>query len=331
VSVHRRDTILALTAFGMLGAPTWAFAQPRRRASPARIAILDDAIEAARVQLWDAFRRRLQELGYVEGTDVVFDQRWAGGDAQRLPALAAEMVARQPDVIVAVTTTAALAAKKATAQVPIVAIGPADPVASGLVASLGRPGGNVTGVAPNQAEIAGKWLELVRELVPRAKSVAYLTDRGNPGEMLVSRLLVERARPLRLEVLVLDGVGEGSIEQSFARIGKERADALIVATTASMLGQRQKIVDSAARLRLPAVYARAEYPQAGGLISYGTAADSVFLRAADYVDRILKGARPAEMPFEMASTFQVVVNMSTARTLGIRIPEAIRARAQQIQ
>ena len=328
--VKRRHAILVFAVVSLGIASSSVSGQIGRRNRPARIATLDDAVETTRGNLWTNFRRRLTELGYADRDDVVFEQRWAGGKVEKLADLAAELVALDPDVIVAVTTTAALAAKNATARIPIVAIGPADPVKSGLVASLGRPGGNVTGFSPNQAEIAGKWLEIVRAIVPRAKSLAYLTDRGNPGEMLVFLELQERARGLGLDVKAMDGLTKSSVEETFESIQRERVDALIVATTAALLEHRQQIVRSAARLRLPTVYPRREYPEQGGLLSYGTDTGALFLRAADYVDQILKGAQPSELPFELASTFTMVVNARTARELGLTIPQSVLIRADEV-
>lgn len=327
--MQRRDAVLALAALGVPAASFRVAAQPRRP-DPARIAILDDASEATRRQLWAAFRNRLGELGYVDGRDVSIEARFAGGNPDRLALLAAELVARKPDVLVVVTTTAAAAARKETSSIPIVALGPADPVKSGLVMSLARPGGNLTGLAPNQAEIVGKWLDLVRALRPDAKSLVYLTDTGNPGEMLVYRDIEARARALGLESRVLDGVGAAKVDAAFAAIQRWRADALVVATTASLLTERRQIVDGAARLRIPAIYARQEYPEAGGLISYGADSHVLFARAADYVSRILRGTPPAELPFEMASTFRLVLNLRTARELGMVIPHAVRIRADEV-
>jgi putative ABC transport system substrate-binding protein len=327
--MRRRDALLALAALGLAVASFRMAAQPGR-SGPARVAILDEAQEATRAQLWAAFRNRLRELGYVEGRDVLLDARFAGGDPDRLPLLAAELVAGKPDVLVVVTTTVAVAAKKATSTIPIVALGPADPVKSGLVASLARPGGNLTGLAPNQGEIAGKWLELVRALRPDAKTLVYLTDTANPGEMLVYRDLEQRARSLGLESRALDGINAANVDQALASMQTRRTDALVVATTASLLTQRRQIVDGAARLRIPAVYARQEYPEAGGLISYGADAHALFARAADYVSRILRGTPPAELPFEMASTFRLVLNLRTARALGLAIPRAVRIRADEV-
>ena len=327
--MNRRNGILALSAL-TISASSYALAQTQQRKLAARIAVLDDALEATRAHLWASFRSRLKHLGYADERQVIYEQRWAGGSLEKLPQLAAELVRVNPDVIVAVTTTAALAAKQATTRIPIVAIGPADPVKSGLVASLGRPQGNVTGVSPNQSEIAGKWLEIVREIAPRAKSLAYLTDRGNPGEMLVYRELEERARLLGLEVRAMDGLTQSNVDQAFAAIERDHVDALIVATTAALLAHRQQIVKSATRLRLTTVYARKEYPEAGGLLSYGTDAETIFSRAAEYVDRILRGAHPSELPFEMASTFTLVLNVKAARVVGVKIPQSVLARADQI-
>ena len=327
--MQRRDAVLALVALGIAAAPGRLAAQ-FGRPGPARIAILDDASEAARYQLWTAFRNRLAELGYVEGRDVSIEARFAGGNPDRLALLAAELVAGKPEVLVVVTTTAAVAAKKATSTIPIVALGPADPVQSGLVTSLARPGGNLTGLAPNQAEIVGKWLDLLRALRPDAKALVYLTDTGNPGEMLVYRELETRASALGMASRVMDGVSTANVEAAFAVMQRRRTDALIVATTASLLTQRRQIVDGAARLRIPAIYARREYAEAGGLISYGADSHVLFARAADYVSRILRGTPPAELPFEMASTFRLVLNLRTSRELGLAIPQAIRIRADEV-
>jgi putative tryptophan/tyrosine transport system substrate-binding protein len=328
--MKRRESIRALVALVLGIGASHALSQPRTRDRPARIAILDDAPEAVRARLWGLFRRRLHEIGYTEGKDLLIEARSAGGNVERLSELAKELVALKPEVIVTVTTTVALVAQKATSLVPIVALGPADPVKSGLVASLARPGGNLTGISPSQAEIAGKWIEMVRELVPQAKSVAYLTDRGNPGEMLVFGEVQQRARPLGMQVQALDGVGASGVEQAFTVIKRDHVDAIIVATTTSLLAHRQQIVEGAARLRVPAIYARQEYLEAGGLLSYGADLAGVFLRAADYVHRILLGAKPAELPFEMASTFRLAVNLTTARTLGMKIPQSVLARADQV-
>jgi putative ABC transport system substrate-binding protein len=329
--MKRRDFMLAAVAAVLAASrASHALAQGGRRGTRARIAILDDAPEGTRARLWAAFRARLRELGYTENRDIVVTAVFAGGEPDRLPALAQEVLAARPDVIVAVTTTVASVVKNATSTVPIVALGPADPVRSGLVASLARPGGNLTGLSPNQGEIAAKWLELLRTLVPNAKTFVYLTDTGNPGEMIVFRDLEERGRSLGLQALVLDGVNAANVERAFAAMRARRPDALVVATTSALVPHRARIVEGAERLRLPAIYARAEYPEAGGLISYGADTQAVFAQAADYVHRILQGTPPSELPFQLASTFRLVLNLRTARALGLAVPESLRLRADEV-
>jgi len=328
--MKRRDGLLSLVALALGLASPRAFAQPKPRAAPARVAILDDANEATRERLWAALRGGLRHLGYVEGRDVLIAAHFAGGDPNRLRTLAAETVAERPDVVVTVTTTAALAARQATSTIPIVALGPADPVKSGLVASLARPGGNLTGLSPNQGEIAGKWLDLLRELVPGAKSLVYLTDTSNPGEMLVYRDLERKARAMGMATRVADATTPQGVDRAFSSMQSARPDGLVVATTAALLTQKREIVDGARRLRVPAIYARQEYPEVGGLVSYGADSLALFARAADYVDRILRGTPPSELPFETASTFRMVLNLAAARGIGIAVPQAVRVRADEV-
>lgn len=324
--MKRRDL---LRAAAVVVAVPGALAQPARR-TPARVAILDESVEATRRTLWASFRARLAELGYVEGRDLIVEARFGNGDPARLAALAAETVAAQPDVVVTVTTGGGLAMKQATTAIPVVVIGAADPVKSGLVASLARPGGNLTGLSPNQAAIVGKWLELVQELLPAARRLVYLTDTGNPGEMLVYRDLAQRAQSRGLDVQVLNGIDPARLDEAFAAMKARRPDAMIVATTASLVPHRQRIVDDAARLRLPAIYARQEYPEVGGLVSYGADSRALWLRAAEYVDRLLRGSVPSELPFEMASTFRLVLNPATVRKLGLAVPDSVRLRADAV-
>jgi putative ABC transport system substrate-binding protein len=254
----------------------------------------------------------------------------ADGSTDRLLALAAETVEAKPDVVVTVTTSGALAMKKATSTIPVVAIGPADPVRSGLVASLARPGGNLTGLSPNQAEIAGKWLELAGALVPGVWSIVYLTDTANPGEMLVFRDLERRAQALGITMQPMNAIDASNIEEAFATMATRRPDAIVVATSASLVPHRRQIVDAVAGLRIPAIYARQEYPEAGGLASYGADSRALWVQAADYVDRILRGSAPADLPFQMASTYRLVVNAGSAARLGLAVPDAVRARADAV-
>lgn len=325
----RRDRRrLLLGGAALVAAPRLASAQSADRAL--RLAILSEATEATRRQGWKTLFGRLAELGYVEGRNLAVESRHANGDPSKLPGLAAELVAWRPDVIVAVTTPAALAAKNATTTIPVVFVGPADPVGSGLVPNLGRPGGNVTGFSPMQAEIGGKWIELLRELAPGLKRAAYLTDTGNGGEMLVFEQIRLRASSLGVDVQVFDGIAPGALDRSFDAIAGGRFDGLMVALTQALLPHRDQIVAFASRKRLPAVYARREYPDAGGLISYGADTIPLFARAAEYVQRIAQGAKPADLPVERPTYVRMVVNQRAARAQGIRIPQSVLVGADEV-
>ena len=322
----RRKLLVALGAGAL--APLASFAQERGR--PARIATLSDAHEDSSAHMWAMFRKRLQELGYVEGTGYVIESRWARGDSQELSALAAELAALKPGVIVADGTPSALAAKRATSSIPIVAVRIADPVKAGLAAGLAQPGGNLTGTTIVTTDIAGKWLELLREVAPGVKSLVFLTDTSNVGAMLTFRELQERAQPLGVKVETFDGRNRSSVEQAFGAIARERKDGLIVGTNAVVFGQRQQIVEAAARQRIPAIYARREYVDAGGLMSYGTDLSVHYSHAADYVHRILQGAKPGDLPIEQPTKFELIINMKTAKALGIKLPSSILLRADRV-
>jgi putative ABC transport system substrate-binding protein len=326
--MDRRNTILAILALGAMGGSPLASAQQAK--TPRRIATLDDAHESSRARDWAAFRKRLQDLGYTEAKGYVIEGRWAKVQPDRLPPLAAELVALNPDVIVTVSTPAALAAMRATTRIPIVAVGATDPVKVGLVKSFARPEGNLTGIMMVQPDILGKWLELLREIAPKAKSLALLTNIGNPASMATYRDLQELAKPLGVAVKALDGSTRSNVERAFADIVRERMGALIVGASGTLLIQRQRIVEAAARLRIPALYARRQFVEAGGLMSYGADFDALFTRAADYVHRIEQGAKPSELPFEQTSVFRLVVNAKAAQALGLKIPESVRARVDEV-
>ena len=326
--MKRRDTILALLALGAAGGPSLAVAQPAK--PPRRIATLDDSVESSRARNWAAFRKRLEELGYVEGSGYVIEARYAKVQAALLPALAAELVALKPEVIVTASTVAAMAAKRATSTIPIVYAGANDPIKMGLVSNYARPEGNLTGITIIQQDIIGKWLELLREISPKAKSLAYLTYIDNPGAMQTYRELQDKAKPLGMVVRALDGTNRANVERAFDTMARERVDGFIVSASGTLINQRQQIVDAAARLRIPAVYARRDYVDAGGLMSYGAAYDAIYQRAADYVHRILQGAKPSELPFERASVFRLVVNAKAVQALGLTIPESVRVRVDEV-
>jgi len=318
------------TLCGMLLACAPAVVAAQASTRVLRVALLNETTEPARRAVWKSFVDRLAELGYVVGRNLTIEARYADGVATRLPALAAELVEWKPDVLVVASTPAALAARDATSTTPVVFVGPADPVASGLVSNLGRPGGNVTGISPMQAEIGGKWIEILRDLAPDLKRAAYLTDTGNGGEMLVFDQLKARASSMGVAVQVYDGVQPGALERAFAAITGERCDGLVVALTLALMPHRDRIVQFAALRRMPAVYARREYPDAGGLLSYGADAAALFRRTADYVDRIAQGARPADLPVERPTLVKLVVNQRTARAQGIRIPASLLVSADEV-
>lgn len=228
------------------------------------------------------------------------------------------------------STIAALAVKRATSSIPIVFVGAADPIRMGLVKSFARPEGNLTGMSIVTSDIAGKWLELLREIAPKTSTIALLTYTDNPLAMETLRDLQQQGRPLGMTVQVLDGTTRSNLERAYVTMERERVNAMIVTASGNLLHQRQQIVEAAARLRIPAIYARREYPDAGGLMSYGADYDALFPRAAEFVHRILQGAKPSELPFERASVFRLVVNAKAVKALGLTVPESLRVRVDEV-
>jgi putative ABC transport system substrate-binding protein len=323
----KRRTFVALGGT-VLAAPRALLAQPAKRVY--RIAILDDAVESARAELWRGFRKRLADLGLVEGRDVTYEVRYARGASERLPALAAELVALKPDVIVTSSTPPTSALMKATSSIPIIVTNAGDPVGSGLVASLARPGGNVTGISINTPETGGKHLELLRALSPAGVRFAFLIDSSNKASMETFRQIEGHARAMNVTIRMLDARQRVDLERSFETFKRERLQGFIVATTGVLLEHRDQIVQFAAREKLPAVYPRREYVDAGGLLSYSVDLRFGYLRGADYVHRVLQGAKPANLPVEQSSNLRMVLNLKTARALGIRIPDSVRLRADEV-
>ena len=323
--VARRRALGLLAALACAPRTVAAQAPPR----PLRVAILSESTETARRNLWALFRERLVQLGYVEGRNLALDWRNADDMPSYLPKLADDIVKSKPDVIVAVSTPAAVAAKNATATIPIVFVGPTDPVGSGLVSNLARPGGNTTGFSPMQGEIGPKWLELLRALSPKLQRAAYLTDTGNPGEMRVFEMMRERAAALGVTVQVYDAVQSGALDRAFVAIVRDRNEGLAVGLTAAMLAHSDRIVKFAAERKLPAVYARRDYPDAGGLMSYGADSTPLYAKTADYVHRIATGTRPGDLPVERPSAIRMVVNRRAAKAQGIALPPSILAAADE--
>jgi putative tryptophan/tyrosine transport system substrate-binding protein len=281
----------------------------------------------------DAFRQGLRDLGYVEGRNVVIEFRSAEGKLDRFPALAAELVTLRVDVIVAANTGAALAAKQATKTIPIVFAGPADPITSGLVNSLARPGGNVTGLSSSGPELVGKGLELLKQAVPGVNRVAALWHRDYPErtqrDILEQADVAARALGVHLQFVEARG-GPENFDRAFSELTRARADALTVLTSVLFISERRRLVDLAARNRLPVVYPVRDFVDDGGLMSYGPHWADIYRRAATYVDKILKGAQPADLPVEQPTRFELVINLKTAKALGLTIPPSVLARADQV-
>jgi putative ABC transport system substrate-binding protein len=327
--IDRRAFIAGAIAFST--APLAAEAQ--QAAKIARIGYLTGNL-AAHPRGSEAFLQGLRDLGYVEGRNVVIEYRDAEGKSERLPALAAELVALKVDVIVAAGgTPGALAAKQATRTLPIVFIGAADPVTSGLVTSLARPGGNVTGLSVLAPELVGKCLELLTQAVPRVTRVAVLWQPGAAGERTEKDLLKEAdvaARALGVRPQFVEARGPADFDRAFSDMTRARAGALTVLPSNMFIGERRRLVDLAAKNRLPAVYGSREYVDAGGLMSYGPNLADLLRRAATYVDKILKGAKPADLPVEQPTKFELVINLKAAKALGLTIPPSLLGRADEI-
>ncbi|MBI4513628.1 MAG: ABC transporter substrate-binding protein [Gemmatimonadetes bacterium] len=279
----------------------------------------------------DVFRETLRALGYAEGQNIVFEYRAAEGRIDRLAALAAELVSAKVDVIFTPWgTAAAQAAKRATATIPIVVAAAGDPVATGIVASLPRPGANVTGSSSLALDLEGKRLELLRQLLPRVSRVAVLWDPGNPYSALAVKQEEVTAQTLgiKLQRLLLRDVAD--LDAASAAMARERAEAISVHAYIPVLRDTRRIVELAARQRVPAVYPLREFVDEGGLMSYGANLADIARRAAAYVDKILKGARPADLPVEQPTRFELVINLKTAKALGITIPQSLLLRADQV-
>jgi ABC-type uncharacterized transport system substrate-binding protein len=326
-----RRTFLCGLTLGTLAAPLAAEAQHADKV--ARIGYLSINLAAAPPNQHEAFRRGLRDLGYVEGRDVVIEYRDAGGKVERLPALAAELVALKVDVIMAGSTPHALAAKQATGTIPIVFISSGDPVADGLVTSLARPGGNVTGLSSLTPERVGKCLELLKQAVPKVSRVAVLWQPGAVGDRTEKAMRKEAdvaARALGMRLQLVETRTPADIDRAFSDMTKQRAGALTVWTTAMFASERERLVVFAAKNRLPAVYTLREFVDAGGLMAYGHDQADLNRRAATYVDKILKGAKPADLPVQQPTKFELVINLKTAKALGLTIPQSLLVRADEI-
>ena len=322
-----RRTFLHGSLLALLGART-ASAQPA--AGARRVGILASSTRESFEPNVKIFRASLERFGWVEGRNLAVDVRYVSSQYQQLASLAAELVTLKVDVIFAMAVPAIQAAKRATKTIPIVIETLGDAVGAGLVPSLARPGGNVTGVSGFAPQLSSKRLALIRELLPAADRIALLVNRTNPATAIVVRTTEAAARDLRIHLVVVDVPRLAALEDAFVTVARERCQAFVLAADPMLFSQRRRIVELAARHRLPGVYEYQDFADFGGLLSYGPDPAERFQRAAVYVDRVLRGAQPGELPVEQPSTFQLVLNLKTAASLGLAFPESLRLRAQRV-
>ena len=305
-------------------------AQAQQTDNVYRIGFLGNSTAALEANLVGPFREGLRDLGYVEGRNALIEYRWAEGKYDRFPALIGELLALKVAVIVTAGTPAALAVKKATTSVPVVMAAIGDPVGTGIVPSLSRPGGNITGLTAISTEMDAKRLELLREVAPSASYIAVLWNASSPLQVLDEKQVQAAAKVLRMRVLSLGVTTEGEIKSALDVMVRERPDALLVLADRLLLHHRALIMDFATRHRLPGVHAYRELVEAGGLMSFGPSYADMHKRAAYFVDRILKGAKPGDLPVERPRTFDLVINLKTAKAFGLTIPQSVLLRATEI-
>ena len=307
-----------------------AIAEAQQPVKITRIGYLDAvslSVNAARVE---AFRQSLRKLGYVEGKNIFIEWRSADGKLDRLPALAAELVHLKVDIIVTGGRSATRAAKEATSTIPIVMTQDSDPVANGFVASLARPGGNITGLPTLAPELSGKQLELMKETIPKLSRVAVFGSSTSPGNAQSLREVELAARAFKVQLQYLDVLDPNYIETAFRAASNGRADGVLVLNSPVFASRQTQVVDLAVKSRLPAIYWRSDFVEAGGLMSYGASQNDLDRRAAAYVDKILKGTKPADLPVEQPTKFELVINLKTAKQIGVTIPQKVLARADRV-
>jgi putative ABC transport system substrate-binding protein len=324
-----RRTFLGTLAGGLLAAPLAAQAQPAGKVW--RVGVLSSgshsATAGARI---DAFKQGLRDLGYVEGQNIEIESRWGEGKYESLRDLAAELVRLKMDVIVTAAVPAIRAAKEATTTIPIVMAVVVDPVATGLVASFARPGGNITGLSVRTPELVGKQFGMLKEILPKVSRVAVLWNPANLGNPPQLRAAEVAARTLGMRLQPLEARTPGELDSAFAAMTTEAAGAVVVLVDAMFIDQRTRIAELAATRRLPAVYGQVEHVESGGLMAYAPNFLANYRRAAVYVDKILKGAKPGDLPIEQATKFDLIINLKTAKALGLTIPPSLLQRADQV-
>ena len=317
------------TAGGLLAAPLAADAQPAGKVY--RVGILgESASDPSEARLWQTFRLGLRELGWIEGGNILIESRWNESDSARLPELAADLVRLRVDVIVTRGSTYVQGARRATSSIPIVFTMHADPVGSGHVASLARPGGNITGLALQQTEINRKGFDILTSAVPMAKRIAVLWNPGAPSHTPQLKAVEESARTLRVQLQTVVARTGADLESAFSAMAREHAHALLVLAFGPYIVERQRIAELAIRYRLPTMFNLRDHVEAGGLMSYGPDFNALVRRGAVYVDKILRGAKPADLPVEQPTKFDLVINLKTAKALGLTIPPSLLQRADQV-
>jgi putative ABC transport system substrate-binding protein len=328
VALNRRRKLLIALGAGMF-TPVASLAQQVATRIP-RVGFLGNSTAVLESNLIGPFREGLRDLGYVEGQNIFIEYRWAEGKYERFPQLIAELLALKVDVIVTAGTPAALAVKRATATVPVVMVAVGDPVGTGLVASLARPGGNLTGLTSIAPDLEGKRLELLLEVVPKLSQVAFVLNPSNAFHVASEKQARDAAKLLHVNVRFVPIRTDAEFDRAFDTIISERPSAFIVLADRVFLHNRARIVDFAARTHLPAVYPYVELVEEGGLMSFGPNYADMHRRAANYVDKVLKGATPGDLPVELPTKFELVINMKTARSLGIKIPQSVLLRADKV-
>ena len=324
----RRRNFIAMIGSAAAGWPLAARAQQTGKMY--RIGYLGNSTAALEADLVKPFRDGLRDLGYEEGRSVLIEYRWAEGNDERFPVLIAELIAQKVDVIVTTSTPAHLAAKKATRSVPIVMTSSGDPVATGIVASLARPGGNITGLSSIASELQGKRLELLREAIPKLSHIAVFWNPSNPISIIEFKQVSTAAQVLQMKVQSLEVRAPEELEAAFAAIVKERPDGIVIQYDPVFQHNLVRMIDFATQNRIPVVSAHREWVVVGGLMSYGPSYEDMYRRAANYVDKILKGAKPADLPIQQPTKFQLVINLKTAMALGVTIPPSLLAAADEV-
>jgi ABC-type uncharacterized transport system substrate-binding protein len=318
---------VALLALALLAAPLAAEAQPGGKVH--RIGFLGGTAPTPYAHLVEALRQRLHDLGYVEGKNLAIEYRWAEGKYDRLPSLAAELLRLKVDIIVTQGSPAARAAKDATRTVPIVMAIAGEPVATGLVASIARPGGNITGSTFFVAELNAKRVELLKEALPHASRIAVLGNRNNPAMRTVFDATEQVAKSLRMEHQRVEIQGPDELPSAFSEMAKGRTDGIVVIEDGMLVANARQVADLATRHRVPTIGFR-EYVDAGGLLAYAVNFPAIWRRGADFIDKIFKGAKPSDLPIEQATKFDFVINLKTAKALGLMIPQSLFLRADEV-